>query len=882
MKKTVFAIFILTTSLYAQTAALSGYCNLGAAQATVSGLSSTNYQQGLIPSCTVTVYLTGTTTLATIYSDSGSTVLSNPFTANTNASWMFYATTGAGYDVVLSGGTSPNVYPSPVTITGIFPQGAGASYCTLSGCTMTGAIIAPNLAPTVAALVAMTTPTTGVRAIVADYGYGQGGGGIFEYTTNTITPDGCINFAPASGGGTWIRQVEYGTLYSADCGTKANDSSFDNEPALERLSSIAAAHQYIAQIGPGLFYLKNWNICPVGSIVGCTVPPIIEGSGYGYTELVPMTASSGVFINYTNVLHSQLLNLHISQITNTGDFPNITSMLDTSISSSYLTAPSQHNRYINLRLYGHGLLWRNTNNNDSAFEDISLTGADSNNSKLASTAYSGDGTTLVITVPNTLQAGDRVIIYAGSTDALYALNDTFATVLSTGLSTSQIEIASTISGSGSTSATISASTVTMIGDNGGGDLELTRLFSTSGVVDVCAQSVTFSQSRFVRGVQLSCTGGLNQINFVGGQIGSGNISDSLHVLSGSKTFGASFTGMYIDTTYSGGSIIGGKGSINSAVFTGTTFHGPSSGTATLLDTDLIPVFSPAYILIHSGRTYHTSFATSNQFDVCAFGVMNADSPLASGIDVSATTCNVAYFGSYQAGNPSASGTPHINFFSSGNTGITYDAQIQASGGSSTNGQGQLNFTAKSNQFTGGIVGRYLLPLQATITAATTIAPTSSYMNVTGSAEIDTITLPSNCSGFSASACYLVLVPYASPTWTIGTSGNIAQAYVPSENVPVQLFYNPNVSKWFPVVAPRHFAVSLSPAAVSASTCAEQAFSLSGPIVGQVISGMTPPSAMSHVSVGYSRMASASSLVIQFCGDSTGGTPPNGTWSFIAD
>jgi len=120
MKKIILAIFLLASSLYAQTAALSGYCDLGASQALTSGLSSSNYQQGLIPSCTVTVYLTGTTTLATIYSDSSSTPLSNPFTANADASWLLYASVDQGYDIVLSGGTSPNVYITPVTLTGIY------------------------------------------------------------------------------------------------------------------------------------------------------------------------------------------------------------------------------------------------------------------------------------------------------------------------------------------------------------------------------------------------------------------------------------------------------------------------------------------------------------------------------------------------------------------------------------------------------------------------------------------------------------------------------------------------------------------------------------------------------------------------------------------
>jgi len=113
----------------AQNDALQGHCTLGGKQALVSGLASTNYDQGIIPGCQVTVYYTGTTTLATIYSNVTGTPLSNPFTAvqlpSPNAGyWIFYAPDGQGYDVKMSGGggnpactTAPNCYTTPLTYT---------------------------------------------------------------------------------------------------------------------------------------------------------------------------------------------------------------------------------------------------------------------------------------------------------------------------------------------------------------------------------------------------------------------------------------------------------------------------------------------------------------------------------------------------------------------------------------------------------------------------------------------------------------------------------------------------------------------------------------------------------------------------------------------
>ena len=89
LKKFILALLLISPSVaMGAVDPISGYCDLGASQATVSGLLSSNYQQGLIPYCTVTVYLTGTTTLATIYSDSSSTPLTNPFTANAAAAWL--------------------------------------------------------------------------------------------------------------------------------------------------------------------------------------------------------------------------------------------------------------------------------------------------------------------------------------------------------------------------------------------------------------------------------------------------------------------------------------------------------------------------------------------------------------------------------------------------------------------------------------------------------------------------------------------------------------------------------------------------------------------------------------------------------------------------
>ena len=118
------AAFVPVAVLGQSTAAVTNYCVTGASQAITSGLKSSNYQQGIIRGCLITVYLSGTTTLATVYKDAFNTSLGNPFTANVNGSWLFYAAAGQGYDVVASGGIAPNVYPSPTTLlVDAFPGG---------------------------------------------------------------------------------------------------------------------------------------------------------------------------------------------------------------------------------------------------------------------------------------------------------------------------------------------------------------------------------------------------------------------------------------------------------------------------------------------------------------------------------------------------------------------------------------------------------------------------------------------------------------------------------------------------------------------------------------------------------------------------------------
>lgn len=119
----ILSLLFIPLTAHATTAALQGSCTTGGVRVITQGASSTNPFMASYPKCTVTVYITGTLTPATIYSDAISTPLSNPFTANSAGAWLFFATTGIGYDVVMSAGQP--AFPIPVTLTDLMAGGDG-------------------------------------------------------------------------------------------------------------------------------------------------------------------------------------------------------------------------------------------------------------------------------------------------------------------------------------------------------------------------------------------------------------------------------------------------------------------------------------------------------------------------------------------------------------------------------------------------------------------------------------------------------------------------------------------------------------------------------------------------------------------------------------
>ncbi|MGH7184493.1 MAG: hypothetical protein ACREJN_21315 [Nitrospiraceae bacterium] len=147
LKLTLTVIITLLAVLYFNIAtkansAARGWCEYGDQTVSVGGLTSSTVVQKSYPACTITVFNAGTSDMSVIYSDNAGspTPLANPFTAQSNGSWKFYAAAGL-YDVVLSGGGLPTSFTlsgvslfDSTAITTINVSGAiSAGYVTLTG-----------------------------------------------------------------------------------------------------------------------------------------------------------------------------------------------------------------------------------------------------------------------------------------------------------------------------------------------------------------------------------------------------------------------------------------------------------------------------------------------------------------------------------------------------------------------------------------------------------------------------------------------------------------------------------------------------------------------------------------------------------------------------
>jgi hypothetical protein len=121
-------------SASAQVGSYQQWCQAGDIFANTSGITSTTPMQGSFPLCQVSVVLTGTSTPATLYSTITNTPLANPFCANADGSFKFFAAVSTGYDITISNSSACNPaaggyaqLPASFTWFDAFTSGAGGT-----------------------------------------------------------------------------------------------------------------------------------------------------------------------------------------------------------------------------------------------------------------------------------------------------------------------------------------------------------------------------------------------------------------------------------------------------------------------------------------------------------------------------------------------------------------------------------------------------------------------------------------------------------------------------------------------------------------------------------------------------------------------------------
>jgi len=170
---------------------IQGWAEQGGLPVTVLGSTSTTKWQQSYPSCTISVFNSGTVVLASIFSDNSGTPKANPFTADSNSYWYFYGIVGTTYDVRFSG----TGITTPFTLGGFTAGGGGGSSISIgtinsqvkssNGLVITGGSLVAQTADasfpglvstttqTIAGVKTLTNPPTLISTPVGDPGQGN-------------------------------------------------------------------------------------------------------------------------------------------------------------------------------------------------------------------------------------------------------------------------------------------------------------------------------------------------------------------------------------------------------------------------------------------------------------------------------------------------------------------------------------------------------------------------------------------------------------------------------------------------------------------------------------------------------------------------------------
>lgn len=258
-----------------------------------SGISSINKAYKTFPLSTVTVYETGTTNLVSLWSDpTGSTVLANPFAADSLANFGFYLNPGKIVDIRFSG----TGITAPFTLSWIAAPGAlGQTTVACGGTADTALLIAANLAGGTVNIPHPLTCASNTTTISAHLDI-QKGGLLKPISGQTVTLTGPQN------DGVWQKftNVTSGTIsfsgnrsvptfYPQWFGVTGNGST-DDTAAMQAFLA-AMQNGFHATLTPGM------NIKNTGLTLGPIAKFVLEGVSGNDTDTTNMAKFSYVGTN---------------------------------------------------------------------------------------------------------------------------------------------------------------------------------------------------------------------------------------------------------------------------------------------------------------------------------------------------------------------------------------------------------------------------------------------------------------------------------------------------------------------------------------------------------------------------------------------------------
>ncbi|MHB8392316.1 MAG: right-handed parallel beta-helix repeat-containing protein [Acidobacteriaceae bacterium] len=222
---------------------------------------------------TITVYLHGTSTKATLYSDDGVTTTTNPIVSDSLGRYAFYVTDGR-YDLTCAGSSM-----TPYTVSDVL------------------IVEDPSFQDSIAAIKGVTWQDT--NTVISTRGYyapGDGGAGTYWWNSADTTADnGGTVIAPNAGGtGRWNLIVTLGSMQNAKQWGAKGDRATDDTAAIQ------AAINYVGGLGGGQIWFPVGTYVVSGLVLDWTHVLLIgETSGYDYegqtTLAVEFEATAGTF-----------------------------------------------------------------------------------------------------------------------------------------------------------------------------------------------------------------------------------------------------------------------------------------------------------------------------------------------------------------------------------------------------------------------------------------------------------------------------------------------------------------------------------------------------------------------------------------------------------